>query len=157
MFLAFGESIAGFALIGIVLISISIILRYLYLRSRSAAHGIRLGIAAWAAGLVLLIILISAIQRGQIEYNPMIRSPYELVGNYEGGGYSLRLNADGTFHATGFEGGDAGEWSHVDFNLTLSGLGLSQPRVITRNGKLCIAPFYDGVDAPHGALLKKIK
>jgi hypothetical protein len=155
MYLAFGDSIAGLALLGIIAISISIIIRYIYLRSRSAHRSVRLRITTGAAGLLLLTMVIYAINRGQIEYNPMIRSYTELIGDYEGNGYSLRLNADGTFTATGFSGGDSGEWSNFDFNLTLSGLGLSQPRVITRNGRLCIAPFYRGVDSHHGILLKK--
>jgi hypothetical protein len=155
MFLAFGESLAGFALVGIVAFSIVVICRYFYLRSRSSPRSIRLRIAAGACGIILLTIMIAAINRGQIEYNPMIRSSTELIGDYEGKGYSLRLNADGTFIATGFSGGDRGEWSNFDFNLTLSGLGLSRPRVITRNGRLCIAPFYAGVDSHHGVLLKK--
>jgi hypothetical protein len=155
MILAFGESIVGFALLGIIVASLAVIGRYVYVRSRSGKRSVRLRVATGVAGLILMTLVVSAIREGAIEYNPVIKSSDELIGDYAGGDYSLTLKADGTFVASGFSGGSTGNWSNFDWNLSLSGLGLSEPRVITRNGRLCIAPFYAGPDADHGVLLKK--
>lgn len=155
MILAFGDSIAIVALLGIIAASLAIIGRYIYFRLRSKPRSTRLRVAAGVAGLILVTLLVSRIREGAIDYNPMIRSSEELVGNYVGDDYSLELRPDGTFVASGFGDAKTGTWSNFDWNLTLSGLDLSEPRVITRNGKLCIAPFYAGVDAHHGVLLKK--
>lgn len=155
MFLAFGESVFGLAHLGIVVASFAVIGRFAYLRLRSRTPSARLRFAGGVSGSILVILLVSAVREGWIEYNPVIESSAELVGDYEGGGFALTLNADGTFVASGFSGGSSGHWSNFDWNLSLSGLGLSQPRVIARNGRLCIAPFYAGVDADHGVLLKK--
>jgi hypothetical protein len=155
MFLAFGESVFGLALLGIIVTSLAVIGRFVYLRSRSRKPSLRLRVASGVAGGILMTLVVAEIRHGSIEYNPVITSSRELVGDYEGGGYALTLKADGTFVASGFSGGSSGHWSNFDWNLSLYGLRLSKPRVITRNGRLCIAPFYAGVDADHGVLLKK--
>jgi len=155
MFLAFAESVVGLALVGIVIASFTVIGRYFYVRSRSRKPSVRLRVASGVAGSILVILVVAEIRHGSIEYNPVIKSSRELVGDYEGGGYALTLKADGTFVASGFSGGSSGHWGNFDWNLSLYGLGLSKPRVITRNGRLCIAPFYAGVDADHGVLLEK--
>lgn len=155
MSLAFGESLTILAMLVIMAVSLCAVGLYLYLCAISQARGIRLRVAAGVAGFLLLAQVIFVILRGDIEYNPMIRSSAELVGEYVGGIYLLKLHSDGTYTATGFQSGESGEWSNFDFNLTLTGLQLSQPRIITRNGTICIAPFYAGVDLHHGVLLKK--
>lgn len=99
MFLAFGESVVGFALVGIVVASIAVLGRYVYLRSSFRKPSVRLRIASGVAGSILVTLVVSAIREGSIEYNPVIKSSRELVGDYEGGGYALTLKADGTFVA----------------------------------------------------------
>lgn len=155
MILAFGESIVGFALLGLIAASLAVVGRYVHVRSRSRRAGVCLRVATGFAGLVLLTLVASAIREASIDCNPAIESSGSLVGDYAGGGYTLTLKADGTFVASGFRGGGNGNWSRFDWNLTLSGTGLSKPRVIARNGRLCIAPFYAGPDADHGVLLEK--
>jgi hypothetical protein len=155
MFLAFGESVFGLALLGVIAALLAVIGRYVHVRLRARKPSVRLRVASGVAGSILVTLIVAAIREGSTEYNPVIKSSRELVGDYEGGGYALTLKADGTFVASGFSGGSSGRWSNFDWNLSLSGLGLSKPRVITRNGRLCIAPFYAGVDADHGVLLKK--
>lgn len=90
-----------------------------------------------------------------IEYNPWISPSQALVGIYQSNDQTLELRADGTYTATGFAEMKSGQWSNFDWNLHLSNCRLSEPRVITRNGHLCIAPYYHGVDPPIGPLLEK--
>ncbi|WP_449067060.1 hypothetical protein [Prosthecobacter sp.] len=114
-----------------------------------------LALMAWGALALLMVMVVAGIIEGDVEYNPSIKSKEQLAGTYARGRQSLTLKLDGTYTATGFVEMAAGSWSHFDWNLTLSNARLEQPRVVTRNGVLCIAPFYAGVDDPPGILLKK--
>lgn len=107
------------------------------------------------AMLPLSAMIIAGVIEGDIELNPWIESREQLIGVYSNGDQSLKLNADGTFEAHNLLPTTSGTWSNRDWSLTLSNTGLANPRIITRNGCLCVAPFYDGVDAPTGLLLKK--
>ncbi len=113
-----------------------------------------LGIAALLAMPVFWNGLTEIVLGGE-DLNPSIGSREKLIGIYSNGDQRLKLNADGTFEARGLFPTTSGTWSNYDWNLTLSNTGLAEPRVITRNGRLCIAPFYAGVDAPMGPILKK--
>ena len=119
MFLAFGESVFGLALLGIIVTSLAVIGRFVYLRSRARKPSVWLRVASGVAGSILVTLVVSAIREGSIEYNPVIKSSRELVGDYEGGGYALTLKADGTFVSSGFSGGSSGHWSNFDWNLSL--------------------------------------
>ena len=99
--------------------------------------------------------IVSMVIEDDVELNPVIGSKEQLVGTYSSGDQSLKLMADGTFVASGLPQITSGTWSNYDWNLSLSNTDLKQPRVVTRNGLLCIAPFYAGVDEPIGILLKK--
>jgi hypothetical protein len=90
-----------------------------------------------------------------IEVNPSIGSSKQLIGTYSGGSHKIILSADGTYSSTGIAELTSGIWSNRDWNLTLSNSRLREPRIITRNNVLCIAPFYNGVDSPIGTLLMK--
>ncbi len=87
--------------------------------------------------------------------NPPISSREELIGVYSNGDQSLKLNADGSFEAQGLFQTKSGTWSNHDWSLFLSDTGLAEPRIITINGRFCIAPFYAEVDADMGLILKK--
>ncbi len=115
---------------------------------------LRLGIAA----LLALPVFWSGITRlvlGGEDLNPRIESREQLIGVYSNEDQSLKLNADGTFEAKGLFPTTSGTWSNRDWSLTLNNTGLAEPRIITINGRLCIAPFYAGVDADTGLILKK--
>lgn len=107
------------------------------------------------AMLPLSAMIIEGVIEGDIELNPSIESRDQLIGVYSNGDQSLKLNTDGTFEAHGLFPTTSGTWSNRNWSLTLSYTGLEKPRIITRNGRLCIAPFYAGVDEPMGLLLKK--
>ena len=126
---------------------------YRFIRYRRISR--RLIVIASIAMLPLSVMIIEGVIEGDIELNPWIESREELTGVYSNGDKSLKLNADGTFEARNLFPTTSGKWSNYDWNLTLSYTGLAKPRIITRNGRLCIAPFYAGVDAPMGLLLKK--
>jgi 4-amino-4-deoxy-L-arabinose transferase-like glycosyltransferase len=115
---------------------------------------LRLGLAALLAMPVFWCAFTEIVLGGE-ELNPQIESREQLIGLYSNGDQSLKLNADGTFEARGLFSLTSGTWSNRDWSLTLSNTGLAKPRIITRNGRFCIAPFYDGVDAPIGLILKK--
>jgi hypothetical protein len=115
---------------------------------------VRLCIATILATQLLMLVLRGIFLGGE-DINPHIQSREQLVGLYSHENQSLRLKADGTFEARGLFEKLSGNWSHRDWNLTLSGTGLVKSRIITHNGRLCIAPFYGGVDATRGVVLEK--
>jgi hypothetical protein len=118
--------------------------------------GVPLAIIASLAVLPLSIVITSAVLADDIELNPRIKSTEQLVGIYTYGAHSIALYPDGTYAAIGFTELAAGTWTHHDWNLTLSHSMLAEPRIVTRNGILCIAPHYAGVDPPMGILLEKV-
>ena len=77
MFLAFGESVFGFALLGIVVASLAVIGRYVYFRSRFRKPSVRLRVASGIAGSILVTLVVCAIREGSIEYNPVLKSSSE--------------------------------------------------------------------------------
>jgi len=105
--------------------------------------------------LSLLSAIVASVIEGNIELNPDFGAREQLIGIYSNGDQSLTLNEDGTFVATGISPVTSGTWRNYDWNLTLSNTGLQNARIVTRNGHLCIAPFYGGVDGSTGILLKK--
>lgn len=124
---------------------------YCLLRSRPVSRRTCIGASLSLLGLVGYFAQVFYFS--SYEFNPFFETT-DLVGSYEKGRYALELRADGTYTASGFKGRPSGEWTHHDFNLFFSGLELDRPRVIRRGGTLCIAPFYAGVDAHHGVLLR---
>jgi len=93
---------------------------------------------------------------------PYASNPYLAAssGAFEARGVATNLAAltfaaDGTFEAQGLFPTKSGTWSNHDWSLFLSDTGLAEPRIITINGRFCIAPFYAGVDADMGLILKK--
>jgi hypothetical protein len=131
-----------------------IVLYAMYRLIRFKRISLRLGIAALLAMPVFWSALTEIVLGGE-ELNPWIESREQLIGVYSNGDQSLKLNADGTFEARGLFPVTSGTWSNDDWNLTLSNTDLKEPRIITRNGRLCIAPFCGGVDEPMGLILKK--
>lgn len=115
----------------------------------------QLSIIASLAIVPISAIIVAGVIEGNIDVNPMISSKEQLIGTYRSGAHSLKLNADGTFVASGLPLITSGTWSNDDWNITLSNTSLEHPRIVTRNGLLCIAPFYSGVDGPMGILLRK--
>jgi hypothetical protein len=115
---------------------------------------LRLGIAAMLSLPVFWSALTEIVLGGE-DINPHIGSREELIGVYSNGDRSLKLNADGTFEAKGLIPTTSGTWSNRDWSLSLSNTGLEKPRIITINGRLCIAPFYAGPDADRGLILEK--
>lgn len=113
-----------------------------------------LGIAALLA-LPFFWNVLTEIVLGGENVNPRIDSREQLIGLYSNGDQSLKLNADGTFEAKGLFPTTSGKWSNRDWSLTLSNTGLEKPRIITINGRFCIAPFYAGVDVDTGVILRK--
>ena len=134
-------------------LAVVICITYRFIRYRRISRG--LIVIASIAMLPLSAMIIAGVIEGDIELNPWIESREQLIGVYSNGDQSLKLNADGTFEARNLFPTTSGKWSNYDWNLTLSNTGLAEPRIITRNGRLCIAPFCAGVDEPMGLLLKK--
>ncbi len=155
MMIPFGDSILALGLLlaigGCALVVFFAIYRWLRYKRISR----RLLASASAAALVLTVALVAGVMEDDIEVNPVISSAGELVGTYSNGGQAITLNADGSYVAKGLPGPLSGTWTHNDWNLSLWNPSLKSPRIVTRNGVLCIAPFYAGVDDPMGVLLKK--
>lgn len=144
--------ILGIACFFLGCVAVIIYAIYRFIRFEKVSLG--LGIATLLALLVVGSVLVDAVLGG-VDLNPHIGSRTELIGIYSNGEKSLKLNADGTFEASGLFPTTAGTWTHSDWSLFLSNTGLVEPRIITINGRLCIAPFYGGVDADMGLILKK--
>lgn len=133
---------------------VAVIFYALYRLIRFKRISLRLGIVALLALSGFGSVLREFILGGE-DINPHIGSRTELIGVYSKGDQRIKLNADGTFEAHGLFPATSGTWSHYDWNLTLSNTGLPEPRIITINGRFCIAPFYAGVDADMGLILMK--
>lgn len=133
---------------------IAVVFYAMYRLIRFKKISLRLGIAALLAVPVWWCVITEIVLGGE-ELNPWIESREQLIGVYSNGDQSLKLNADGSFEARGLFPTTSGTWSNDDWSLTLSNSGLNQPRIITINGRLCIAPYYAGVDADTGLILKK--
>ncbi len=131
-----------------------VIIYAMYRLIRFNRISLRLGVAALLALPICGVVLTDMVLGGE-DINPHIRSREELIGVYSNGEKSLKLNADGTFEAKNLFPTKSGTWSNHDWNLFLSDTGLAEPRIITINGRFCIAPFYAGVDADMGLILKK--
>ncbi len=151
----FGDSIRTLVLSFIFLGCSAVVIYTIYRFIRYRRISRRLILIASMAMVPLSTMIIEGVIEGAIELNPWIESREQLIGVYSNGEQSLKLNADGTFEAHNLLPTTSGTWSNRNWSLTLSNTGLAKPRIITRNGCLCIAPFYDGVDAPTGLLLKK--
>lgn len=104
--------------------------------------------------LPLCLMIVSELAADDIDLNPPIESSHELEGTYSLGSQRLTLQPDGTFTSTGLFSTASGTWTLGSFTVNLSGVVLS-PRVVTCNGDLCIAPYYEDVDEPIGLLLKR--
>jgi hypothetical protein len=119
----------------------------------------KLTVGDWiTAGLAFVPIAFvtgAAIMDAGTEYNPTDATPGRIAGHYTNGDSSLTLRADGTYIATNLEGLTSGTWSNFDWNLSLSGSTLEQPRWVTRRGRPAILPYYSGPDGSDGLLLKK--
>ena len=116
-------------------------------------------LAAVTASLVFLplcVMLAIGTAQDDIELNPHIASAQQLFGTYSDDIHSITLSSDGTYVAAGVPPFTTGTWSHHDWNLTLSNASAENPRLVTCNGFLCIAPYYRDVDSPVGLLLKKL-
>lgn len=133
---------------GFVIMAIYRLIRYKRISTR-------LAVVASLALLPLSAMIVAGVMADDIEHNPWISSSEQLVGTYSKDNRTLVLRSDGTYSTTGFAEMTAGTWTNYDWNLTLSNSGLKEPRVVTCNGILNIAPFYNGVDGPIGVLLKK--
>jgi len=123
-------------------------------------------LASALLGTVILLILLTVIPdgTGDIDVNPYISSPAELIGTYSDDDYhhTITLNADGTYAAHGLPYLTSGTWSQWgDFDVALRNSGSINPtetfRLIRRNQDLCIAPdYYDQSDRSDiGILLPK--
>jgi hypothetical protein len=124
----------------------------LILRKKLSAGG---WITACIAFVPIAFVAGSAILNAGTEYNPTDATPGRITGHYTNGDSSLTLRADGTYTASNLKGVTAGTWSNFDWNLTLSGSTLEQPRWITKRGRPAILPYYSGADGSDGLLLKK--
>lgn len=151
----FGDSIRILSLSFVFFGSAAVISYAIFRLIRYQKISRRLMLIASLALVPFAATIVSGMKEGDIELNPVIESKEQLVGTYSNGNQSLSLNADETFVAKGLPLITSGTWSHYDWNLTLSNTRLRQPRIVTRNGVLCIAPSYAGVDEPIGILLKK--
>jgi hypothetical protein len=140
--------------LGILIALFCVVAYAIYRFIRFQKVSFRLGVSALFAILVLGSVLTDMVLGGE-DINPHISSSEELIGIYSNGDQSLQLNADGTFEAQGLFPTKSGTWSNHDWSLFLSNTGLAEPRIITINGRFCIAPFYAGVDADMGLILKK--
>ena len=149
------ESIFLLAFLGALFVCGLIVAVALYRIARHRPIGPVLRVLAVIASTPFVGLLYSFIFGDEIEYNPHIHSPEHLVGTYRNNDHVIVLNQDRTYSAFGVSGLRSGTWSSEDWNLTLTNSTLKEPRVITRNSVLCIAPYYDGVDAPPGELLAK--
>lgn len=132
---------------GVVCYAAYCLFRYQRLSSRTT-------IIASITLLPLCTLIVSDLASDDIELNPHIESRHQLTGTYTFGSQSLTLQTDGTFTSTGLFSTPSGTWTLGSFTLNLSGVTLS-PRIVTCNGDICIAPYYDDVDAPIGLLLKR--
>lgn len=131
-----------------------VIIYAMYRLIRFNRISLRLSVAALLALPVCGGVLTDMVLGG-VDINPPISSREELIGVYSNGDQSLKLNADGSFEAQGLFQTKSGTWSNHDWSLFLSDTGLAEPRIITINGRFCIAPFYAEVDADMGLILKK--
>lgn len=127
----------------------------IYQRVRHNRVSLFVALPALITLLPVSCLLVASLVTDDIEYDPWISSSEKLVGVYQGNGQTLTLRADGTYSATGFTELKSGIWSNYDWYLHLSNCQLIEPRVITRNGILCIAPYYRDEDGPPGPLLEK--
>jgi len=155
MILAFVESIAIVGLLGIFVVCGSVIACALYRLISNRKLTRTWLLATVAAFLPFFAFMALSIITGDIEYNPTIATKEELIGVYTKGEYSITLSSDGSYTAKGFGGKLSGAWINLDWNLTLSDSPLERPRIVTRNGIFCIAPFYSGADETIGILLEK--
>lgn len=112
-------------------------------------------ITACLAFVPIVVVAGSAIIDAGTEYNPTDATPGRIAGHYTNGDSSLTLRADGTYTSSNLRGLTVGTWSNFDWNLTLSGSSLEQPRWITRRGRPAILPYYSGPDGSDGPLLTK--
>ncbi|RYD68624.1 MAG: hypothetical protein EOP83_00495 [Verrucomicrobiaceae bacterium] len=119
----------------------------------------RLSRTGWiVAGIALLPIaglIAMEVKNGGMEYNPSGATLERIAGLYVNGNASLILRKDGTYSSSNLDGLTSGTWSHFDWNLTLSGSNLKQPRWITRRGSPAVLPYYSGPDGSDGLLLRK--
>ena len=127
----------------------------IYQRIRHKRVSLLVALVALITLLPVSLMLLAGAIEGDLEYNPWISSSQKLVGIYQANDQAITLLADGTYTSTGFAEIKSGTWSNYDWNLHLSDSRLAEPRIITRNGVLCIAPFYRGVDYSPGILLIK--
>jgi|GEM_PF-2339375 len=153
--LAFGESLAILGMLGILAVCAAVIGYAVYHWARYKKLGPCLITCAALATLPPSALVTMRLIQGNIEYNPWIESTDQLFGVYSNGDRILKLHCDGTYSSSGIKEITSGKWSHYDWNLTLTNTQLETPRIITRNGVLCVAPFYDGPDGPDGILLIK--
>lgn len=154
LFVILGRLLAACLILGLLVVVFCVVFYAVYRLIRFKKISLRLGIAALLALPIFGIVLTEIVLGGE-ELNPRIESREQLIGLYSNGDQSLKLNADGTFEARGLLQVTSGTWSNRDWSLTLSNTGLEKPRIITINGRLCIAPFYAGPDADTGLILKK--
>lgn len=127
-------------------------LAYSLIRHHRLTERTAIGATVFLLPLVLLFIL--GLAEDDIDVNPLIRSSDQLEGTYSFGDESLTLASNGTFISTGLFSAPSGHWTLGTFTLNLSGTAIS-PRVVTCNGDICIAPYYDDVDGSIGVLLKR--
>ena len=158
MTLAFGESLAILGMLGIVVVILAVCAAVMsYAVRRFKREGKLSPILITLAALATLppsALIALVLTAPDIEINPHIKSTDEVYGVYSHGTSVLNLNNDGTYSASGISGITSGTWSHYDWNLTLSNTQLEQPRIITRDGVLCVAPFFRS-EGPNGILLIK--
>ena len=150
----FGEAILFLVKLPIWLGCLIVVPYAIYRLIRFKKIGLILCIAALLALPVYWNVLTEIFLGGE-DINPPIDSRDQLIGLYSNGDQSLKLNADGTFEAKGLFPTTSGKWSNRNWSLTLSNTGLEKPRIITINGRFCIAPFYAGVDVDMGVILRK--
>jgi len=143
--------------VGFIILSVCAVVvgHALYLRIRKKKISRSLGIFSILASIPLSWVMVSALIVDSIDYNPTIRTSEQLIGHYSNGQRSISLNPDGTYVASGFDHVTSGRWRNYDWNLTLTDSPFEKPRIITRNGKWCIAPFYAGPDDTMGILLER--
>jgi hypothetical protein len=106
--------------------------------------------------LPLIVLLVSGLFADSIDENPHVQSKEQLFGTYSSDHFRLTLNSDGTFTASGLASASQGTWHHRGFHFTLDDTGL-EPRLISCNGLICIAPFYNVNGGDIGVLLKRIE
>ena len=133
-----------------VLMTVYVVYRLLRFGTLSAGQ---LGCASVTV-LPLIVLLVASVFADSIDENPYVKSTEQLFGTYSSDHYRLTLNSDGTLTSSGLAPESEGTWHHSGFHVTLDGIGL-EPRLVSCNGLICIAPFYDA--GGIGVLLKPLE